>query len=75
MTRALHAAGIADYTRAWTRITAVPASATQGLQLELPEGAPLLCTTALNLGPDGQPVEHGRTWWAGERITLTLGED
>ncbi|WP_216671337.1 phosphonate metabolism transcriptional regulator PhnF [Mangrovicoccus sp. HB161399] len=73
VTLALRAAGVADYTRAWTRITAVPASATRALLLELPEGAPLLCTTALNLGPDGQPVEHGRTWWAGERITLTLG--
>ncbi|WP_240722302.1 phosphonate metabolism transcriptional regulator PhnF [Poseidonocella sp. HB161398] len=75
VTRALAAAGVADYTRAWTRITAVPASATQAGLLELPEGAPLIVTTSLNCDPEGRPVEHGRTWWAGERITLTLGEE
>ena len=25
--------------------------------------------------PDGVPVEFGMTWFAGERVTLTLGED
>ncbi len=75
VTAALAAAGVPDYTRAWTRITAVSASATQAGLLELPDGAPLILTTSLNCDAEGRPVEHGRTWWAGERITLTLGED
>jgi len=74
VTRALQAAGVADYTRASTRITAVAAGATQAVRLQVPEGAPLLKTTALNVDPTGTPVEFGRTWWAGDRLTLTLEE-
>jgi GntR family phosphonate transport system transcriptional regulator len=72
VTRALQSVGVPDYTRAWTRITATTASATQAVHLQLAEGAPLLRTTSLNVDPDGLPVEYGRTWWAGDRITLTL---
>ncbi|MEC3862574.1 phosphonate metabolism transcriptional regulator PhnF [Mesobacterium sp. TK19101] len=72
VTQALQSAGVADYTRASTRITAVVASATQAVRLQVQEGAPLLKTTALNVDPDGVPVEYGRTWWAGDRLTLTL---
>lgn len=72
VTHALNAVGVADYTRLSTRITAVSATVTQALHLRVAEGAPLLRTTALNADPDGVPVEYGRTWWAGDRITLTL---
>ena len=75
VTEALGRCGVADYTRASTRISARPASATQALQLHLTEGAPLIYTTGLNVDPDGLPVEFGMTWFAGERVTLTLGED
>lgn len=74
VTHALQTAGISDYTRASTRITAVAANATQALHLHVTEGAPLLKTTSLNVDPEGIPVEFGRTWWAGDRITLTLEE-
>lgn len=72
VTHALRVAGVPDYTRASTRITAVAATATQAVQLHVAEGAPLLRTTSLNVDPEGVPVEYGRTWWAGDRITLTL---
>lgn len=72
VTHALRAVGVADYTRASTRVSAVLATATQALMLEVAEGAPLLKTTSLNVDPDGVPVEFGRTWFAGDRITLTL---
>lgn len=72
VTHALKAAGVADYTRASTRVTAVLATAAQAAVLEVAEGAPLLRTTALNVDPDGQPVEFGRTWFVGDRVTLTL---
>ncbi|SDC45728.1 phosphonate metabolism transcriptional regulator PhnF [Ruegeria marina] len=75
VTAALQRMGIADFTRAWTRLTARPATAIQALHLRLNEGAPLLHTTGVNVDPEGRPVEYGRTWFAGDRVTLTVGED
>ncbi|MDZ7710364.1 MAG: phosphonate metabolism transcriptional regulator PhnF [Roseovarius sp.] len=72
VTAALDEAGIADYTRASTRLTATLAEVTQALHLELAPGAPLLRTVSVNIDPDGVPVEYGRTWFAGDRMTLTL---
>lgn len=74
VTHALRSVGVNDYTRASTRVSAVLATATQALVLQLREGAPLLKTTSLNVDLDGVPVEFGRTWFAGDRITLTLEE-
>ena len=37
-------------------------------------GEPILRTLAVNVDPEGQPIEYGRTWFAGDRITLTLAE-
>lgn len=72
VTEALRAVGVADYTRASTRITALRADATQALHLHLSEGDPILRTTSVNVGSDGRPVQFGRTWFAGDRVTLTL---
>ena len=72
VTEALARAGVSDFTRASTRLTAVRADATQALHLQLREGDPLLRSTSVNVGADGQPVEFGRTWFAGDRVTLTL---
>ena len=72
ITAALKAIGVTDYTRKSTRIIATLATATQALHLQLKEGAPLLRTSSLSVAPDGQPVELGRTWFAGERVTLTM---
>ena len=72
VTEALALAGIADYTRASTRLTAVLADVTHALHLHLREGDPLLRSTSVNVEADGYPVEYGRTWFAGDRVTLTL---
>lgn len=72
ITEALGAVGVADYTRASTRLTAVRASATQALHLNVSEGDPLLKSTSVNEDENGKPVEYGRTWFAGDRVTLTL---
>jgi GntR family transcriptional regulator, phosphonate transport system regulatory protein len=72
VTASLARGGVADYTRASTRLTAVPATATQGLHLRLPEGAPLLRSVSLNVDAAGRPVEFGHTWFAGDRVTLTV---
>ncbi|MES0863950.1 phosphonate metabolism transcriptional regulator PhnF [Ruegeria sp. SCPT10] len=75
VTKALQTCGVSDYTRISTRLTARAATATQALHLHLSEGAPVLFSTGINADPDGNPVELGRTVFAGERVTLTLNED
>lgn len=72
VTAALQSVGVADYTRASTRLTAVRATATQALHLHLKEGDPLLRSTGVNVDADQVPLEYGRTWFAGDRVTLTL---
>jgi GntR family phosphonate transport system transcriptional regulator len=69
------AAGVADYTRASTRLTAIVADPLLALHLRLPEGAPLLRSVAINIDIAGQPVEYGTTWFAGDRVTLTVAPD
>jgi GntR family phosphonate transport system transcriptional regulator len=64
---------VRDYTRASTEITAKIATPTLAAQLQLPNGAALLRTVAVNVDGQGQPVEFGRTWFAGDRVALTLG--
>ena len=72
VTHALAAAGVTDYTRASTRLTARAASATQALHLRIAEGAPILRSVGINVDGRGCPVEYGRTWFAGDRVTLTF---
>ena len=75
ITAALARCGVADYTRAWTRLSAEIATATDALRLRLPEGAALLRTRAVNVDAAGRPVEFGTTWFAGDRVTLTVTQD
>lgn len=72
ITAALADCGLPDYTRATTRLTAKLARATMAVQLQLPEGAPVLRSVAVNVDGQGAPVEYGTTWFAGERVTLTV---
>ena len=75
VTRALAACGIADYTRAWTRLTAVQADALLAGHLHLARGAPVLRAVSLNIDGAGRPVEYGITHFAGERVTLSVTPD
>ena len=75
VTQALALCDVPDYTRISTRITAKLASPTQALHLRIEEGAPVLRTESVNANPKKQPVEYGRTWFAGDRVVLTLDED
>ena len=72
ITAALRAEGVADYTRAETRVTAKLADALLANALQVAQGAAILRTVAVNVGPDGQAVEYGVTWFAGDRISLTV---
>ncbi|WP_308917275.1 phosphonate metabolism transcriptional regulator PhnF [Jannaschia sp. LMIT008] len=72
VTAALASCGVPDYARVESRIDARAADAVQAGHLQLREGAPLARVTSLNAEPSGRPVERGRTWFAGERVTLVL---
>jgi GntR family phosphonate transport system transcriptional regulator len=75
VTAALAAEGLPDYTRAQTEITAKTANATLAAQLQIQPGAAVLRTVAINIDSGGVPIEYGRTWFAGERVALTLGAE
>lgn len=74
VTAALGQFGISDYIRAWTRVNAKLATATQALHLQISEHAPVLRTIGVNVDIDGRPIEVGRTWFAGDKVTLTLAD-
>lgn len=75
VTAALAEAGVTDYTRAETRITAIAADALLALHLRLPQAAPLLRSLAVNVDAAGRPIEFGTTWFAGDRVTLTVAPE
>jgi GntR family phosphonate transport system transcriptional regulator len=75
ITAALLACGLPDYTRQSTRLTAQAATAVQAAALRLTTGAPLLRSESINVDLSGAPVEYGLTWFAGDRVTLTLAPD
>lgn len=75
VTRALAACGVNDYLRAETRLSAHLADAVQAGHLRLAPGAPLMRSIALNTDLDGQPLERGTTWFAGERVSLVVAPE
>ncbi|MEM6467630.1 MAG: UTRA domain-containing protein, partial [Pseudomonadota bacterium] len=75
ITKALRMAGVPDYTRSKTTLTAVNATAVQSRRLRVAEGAALLYSVALNVDPQGQPIEYGRTWFAGDRVTMSVAAE
>lgn len=74
VTKAMADVGIKDYQRNWTRLTATIADATQAAHLHLREGAPLLLAESQN-SSNGHPVEFGQSWFASDRVTLTLDHE
>lgn len=74
ITRALSVLGLTDYTRAETRLTAELADAVLAVALAVRPGAPVMRTVAVNVDMKGAPVELGTTWFAGERVTLTVAD-
>lgn len=72
VTQALAACGLSDYTRSETRLTARLADSLQANALQVQPGSPILRSTAVNVDGNGQSVEYGLTWFAGDRVTLTV---
>jgi len=70
VTRALAEAGVADYERRETRVSARPATAEEARRLDLPRGRPVLVTEGLNVDTDGRPVEFSVARFAADRVQL-----
>ena len=75
VTAAFKAYGVEDYTRSFTRMNAKLATPTLALHLRIAQGAPILRTISVNADMDGKPIEYGRTWFAGDRVTLTMAQE
>lgn len=74
ITEALAEAGLSDYTRAETRLTATLADPVLAAALSIRAGAPVMRSVAVNIDQARLPVELGTTWFAGERVTLTVAD-
>jgi GntR family phosphonate transport system transcriptional regulator len=72
VTSALRMCGVDDYLRRETRITAELADATLALHLRMHQGDPVLRTVGINTDVDGTPIEYGITYFAANKVALTV---
>jgi GntR family transcriptional regulator, phosphonate transport system regulatory protein len=72
ITAALSECDLTDYTCAETRLTACLADPLTALALQITARAPVLQTVAVNVDPSGRVVEYSTTWFAADRVTLTV---
>lgn len=75
VTVALAACGLADYTRAETRLTARLADPVLAMALQVQPQDPILQSVAINVDASGNPIEFGTTSFAGDRVALTLNAE
>jgi GntR family phosphonate transport system transcriptional regulator len=75
ITAAFVTCGLSDYTRQESRITAQMPSAGIAAQLRQPASRPVLEVTSVNIDSDGTPVEFAITWFAGDRVKLSIRHD
>jgi GntR family transcriptional regulator, phosphonate transport system regulatory protein len=64
--------GVADYTRQQSRISACLPRAEVADHLSQASTRPVLQVTSVNVDAIGIPIEYARTWFAGDRVTLTV---
>lgn len=72
VTAALAQVGVSDYTRKSTRLTGHNADPVQARHLQIDTGDALILSESVNIGPTGNPVEFGRTYFVGARVELVL---
>jgi GntR family phosphonate transport system transcriptional regulator len=75
ITQAFAGLGVPDYTRQQSRISARLPETAMATHLRQPATRPALYVSSVNLDPDGVPIEFACTWFAGDRVTLTLDHD
>ncbi len=75
ITEAFNALGVADYTRRQSRISARLPDAELASHLKQSAIRPALYVSSVNVDMDGCPIEYACTWFAGDRVTLTVDHD
>lgn len=75
ITEAFARLGVADYTRQQSRISARLPSAEVAEQLRQAATRPALQVTSVNIDAGGVPIEYARTWFAGDRVALTVDHE
>ncbi|MEX0405403.1 phosphonate metabolism transcriptional regulator PhnF [Aquibium sp. LZ166] len=74
ITVALRDHGVADYLRKSTIVSARHAESADLADLKLAPGAIVLVAVALNVDPDGRPVQFSETRFAADRVELSVSE-
>lgn len=72
VTRALSELGVEDYLRQSTSIEAKHADDQDAADLELSPGAIVIVARAVNVLPDGAPLQYSRTRFVADRVELKL---
>jgi GntR family phosphonate transport system transcriptional regulator len=72
ITAAFIAAGVSDYTRQESRITAQLPDARVASHLRQPINRPVLRVKSVNIDTAGVPIEFAITWFCGDRVNLTV---
>jgi GntR family phosphonate transport system transcriptional regulator len=72
ITKALKQSGIADYSRASTRITARLPTPQEAHLLRMATSTPLLVTESVNIETGGRPIEYGEALFASDRIQMLV---
>lgn len=75
ITAALREAGVEDYLRASTSISARHATTAESADLELEPGAVVLVARSVDVLPDGTPIQFGITRFAAQRVVLDIDHD
>ncbi|MDJ0391378.1 phosphonate metabolism transcriptional regulator PhnF [Roseomonas sp. E05] len=72
ITRALALSGLADYRRAWTRLTARLPTAEEATLLRQARARPVMLAEALSVDPDGQPIDYTLSRYAAGRVQIIV---
>jgi GntR family phosphonate transport system transcriptional regulator len=75
ITAALSACGVSDYTRHTTRLLARMPSPLEARYLEQPSSRPILQAEAVNIDPQGIPIQRSTTVFSGDRVQITVNPD
>ena len=75
ITEAFAQHGVLDYQRQESRISArLPSPDVAALLCQV-QARPVLLVSSVNVDPTGVPIEYALTWFAGDRVSLTVKND
>ncbi|MBI3512608.1 MAG: phosphonate metabolism transcriptional regulator PhnF [Proteobacteria bacterium] len=75
LTAALKALGVPDYTRKVSRLSARLPSEVEARHLGQAAARPVLQAEAVNVDPEGRPIQYSITQFAGDRVQLVVEPD